>query len=73
MPYNHISGSDAEGNWRSNQKQEYYSDPQPNASSVNVVVDHLALANKAIGTMVFNSTSDTLYIWNGSTWIDCTP
>ena len=73
MPYNQISGSDAEGNWRANQKQEIYTDPQPNPSFVAVMTDADREASKAaVGSMVYSSTDDHLYVYNGTEWKDVT-
>jgi|LUML01.1.fsa_nt_gb hypothetical protein len=55
-------------------KQVGCSGPQPNVSFVASMTETArdALTNKAVGTMIFNTTDDILYIWNGSTWIAAT-
>ena len=44
----------------------------PNTSFVAALAtaDRTALVDKAIGTMVFDTGDNQLYVWNGTAWID---
>ena len=46
--------------------------PHPNVSHVAAMTsaERTALADKAIGTMVFDTGDNQLYIWNGASWVD---
>ena len=75
MGYYFTSGSDAfmpGSGSRADVNQVLYADPQPNQSFVAALssADRTTLVDKAIGTMVFDTGDNQLYIWNGASWVD---
>ena len=60
------------GSLGTDKHQTLTSAPQPNQSFVAAMTsaERTALSDKALGTMVFDTGDNQLYVWNGSAWID---